>query len=431
MVRGFARFVSLLLAALVVGGLRPPVAAETEEGFARIFNGKDLSGWDGNPKLWSVRDGVIRGETTAENPAKGNTFLLWRGGLLNDFDLRLSFRIGGGNSGVQIRSRDHGNWVVSGYQVEVAPSRKQMGLFYDERGKRQGLAVAGQKVTINAKGEKGISSLGEPAEIQKAYKENDWNDLVVAGRGNTLTQKINGVVFSELTDEQEGVSTTTGILALQIHAGPPMVVEFKDIRFKELKAESAAAAKDAGTALLFNGKDLTGWKVQDKYDFEDHGKVYAKDGVVYLEEGKPMTGIAWQGDFPTSNFEVSVEAKRISGDDFFCGMTFPVGDSWVTWINGGWGGSVVGLSNVDGYNASENETSTGRGFESNRWYRFRLRVSDEKVECWIDQDQVIDLVRKEHKFSVWDEQAPIKPFGVATWHTGSALRNFTLKRLGK
>jgi hypothetical protein len=423
--------VSLLLAALVVGGLRPAVAAETEEGFTRVFNGKDLTGWDGNPKLWSVRDGVIRGETTAENPAKGNTFVIWRGGLLNDFELRLSFRIGGGNSGVQIRSRDRGNWVVSGYQVEVAPSRKQMGLFYDERGKRQGLAVAGQKVAINAKGEKAIGSLGEPAEIQKAYKENDWNDLVVTGRGNTLTQKINGVVFSELTDEQDGVSTTTGILALQIHAGPPMVVEFRDIRLKELKAESAAVAGGGDPVALFNGKDLTGWKVQDKYDFEDHGKVYVKDSVVYLEEGKPMTGIAWQGDFPTSNFEVSVEAKRISGDDFFCGMTFPVGDSWVTWINGGWGGSVVGLSNVDGYNASENSTSTGRSFESNRWHRFRLRVSDEKIECWIDQDQLIDLERKEHKFSVWDEQAPIKPFGVATWHTGGALRNFTLKRLGK
>jgi len=439
MTKTSARLAAVLLAGMTIGILRMVAAGAAEEDFATIFNGKDLKGWDGDPRLWSVRDGAIRGETTKENPAKGNTFLIWRDGTLGDFELRLTFRIiAVGNSGVQIRSRDRGNWVVSGYQVEVAPLRSQMGLFYDERGQRKGLATAGQKVVIDAKGEKNVGSLGDPKEIQNNYKENDWNDLVVIGRGKTLIQKINGVVFSELTDEQDGVSTTTGILALQIHAGPPMVVEFKDIRLKEMKAAPAGASEtskstgtDEGAVLLFNGKDLTGWKIQDVYDFEDHGKVYVQDGAIHLAEGKPMTGIAWKGEFPKNNYEVSVEAMKTTGDDFFCGMTFPVGDSWVTWINGGWGGGIVGLSNVDNYNASENQTSTGKSFEKNKWYRFRLRVTDARIECWIDGEQAIDQERAEHKFSVWEEQSPIKPFGVATWHTGGALRNFTMKRLGK
>jgi hypothetical protein len=428
-----ARLALLLLAGLTVGLLKAALAGEAEEGFTTIFNGKDLTGWDGDPRLWSVKDGVIRGQTTDENPARGNTFVIWRGGTLSDFELRLSFRISGGNSGVQIRSRDRGKWVVSGYQVEVAPRKSQMGLFYDERGQRKGLATAGQKVVIDAKGEKKIAaSLGDPKEIQNNYKEEDWNDLVVIGRGRELTQKINGVVFSELTDEQEGVCTTSGILALQIHAGPPMLVEFKNIRLKPLKPETSTLKPETSEAVaLFNGKDLTGWKIQDVYDFSDHGKVYVKDGAIQLEEGKPMTGIAWQGEFPKSNYEVNVEAMRVAGNDFFCGMTFPVGDSWATWINGGWGGNVVGLSNVDDMNASENETSQGRSFESNRWYRLRLRVTDEKIETWIDGEQVVNLPRKDHRFSVWEEQSPIKPFGVAAWYTGGALRNFTLKRLGK
>jgi len=434
MIRSSARFAGLLLACVTVCLPAAHAAEVKEQSFVRIFNGKDLTGWDGDPRLWSVKDGAIRGETTLENPARGNTFIIWRGGILSDFELRLSFRIGTtGNSGVQIRSRDRGKWVVSGYQVEVAPKKSQMGLLYDERGKRGGLAVAGQKVVFDAKGEKKVAgSLGDPKEIQNNYKENDWNDLVVVGRGNKLTQQINGVVFSELTDEQEGVSTTTGILALQIHAGPPMVVEFKNIRLKTLKPETSHLKPETpGVVSLFNGKDLAGWKIQDRYEFSDHGKVYVKDGVLYLDEGKPMTGIQWPGEFPKSNYEVSLEAMRTSGSDFFVGMTFPVGDSWATWINGGWGGNVVGLSNVDEYNASENQTSRGMNFKDKQWYRFRLRVSDERIETWIDDEQVINLERKGHKFSVWEEQAPIKPFGVATWYTGGALRNFTLKRLGK
>jgi hypothetical protein len=405
-----------------ISGMVPFAAGgEVEEGFTSIFNGKDLSGWEGDPRLWSVKDGVIRGETTKENPAKQNTFLIWRAGTLDDFELRLSFRISSGNSGVQIRSKDRENWRVTGYQVEVVPNRDQMGLFYDEGG-RGHLALAGEKVVINDQGEKQVvGSVGERKEIQSRYKEKEWNDLDVVARGSHLVQKINGVVSSELTDEDEKGRALSGILALQIHAGPPMLVEYKDIRLKTLTEGIA----------LFNGKDLTGWKIVEAEDFEWHGKVYVKDSAIRLEEGGPFTGIARTGEFPKDNYEVNLEAMRASGYDFFCGMTFPVADSWCTLIVGGWGGMVVGLSNVDDLNASENQTTLGMSFEDKRWYSIQLRVTEPKIEVWIDKKKVIDIASKGHKFGVWREQQPIKPFGVATWNTGGALRNITLRKLDK
>ncbi len=392
--------------------------AGAEEGFTPIFNGKDLTGWDGDPRLWSVKDGVIRGQTTSENPAPHNTFLIWRGGMLSDFELRLSFRIGTGNSGVQVRSQDRGNWRITGYQAEVVPGRDTMGLFYEEGG-RAHLARPGQKVVIDNAGNKQfVGTLGDPIVLQAAYKEKDWNDLVVIGRGNHLTQKINGVVMSDLIDEHEAARALSGVLALQLHAGPPMLVEYRDIRLKTL-----------GEVSLFNGKDLTGWKIADEAEFEWHGKVYVKDGAVFLEAGNMMTGIRWMGEFPTSNYEVSLDAMRVSGYDFFCGMTFPVAKSWCTRIVGGWGGMVVGLSNVDDFNASENNTTVGMNFDSKRWYHIRVRVTDARIQVWIDKDRVIAQDRAGHKFGVWEEQNPIRPFGAATWNTGGALRNITLRRL--
>lgn len=423
--QAFARRTVVILAVVVaLGAGRQSQAgpAANEQGFVKIFNGKDLSGWDGDKRFWSVKDGVIHGETTRDNPAPYNTFLIWRGGVLGDFELRLSFRILSGNSGVQVRSRHLGGWRVKGYQVEVAPPRSKMGLFYEERGRKR-LATCGQKVVIRPGGKKEVvASLGDPKKLQSVYKEKDWNDLVVIARGNHLVQKINGVVFSEIIDEDKENAASTGILALQLHAGPPTLVEFKNIRLKALSA--------AREISLFNGKDLTGWAIPTKYEFQQHGKVYVKDGNIILEEGMPMTGIGWKGDFPKENYEVSLEAMRLTGYDFFCGMTFPVGDSWCTLIVGGWGGTVVGLSNVDDLNASENQTSLGMEFQTKRWYKIRVRVTKESIRAWIDGKQIIDQPRKGHTFGVWEEQAPIKPFGISTWMTGAALRNIKLRVLG-
>jgi hypothetical protein len=178
---------------------------------------------------------------------------------------------------------------------------------------------------------------------------------------------------------------------------------------------------------LFDGKTLQGWAVIDEADFEAHGKVFVKDGMIVLGSGSPMTGVRWAGTFPTEGYEVTLEAMRIEGGDFFCGMTFPVGDSPLTLIVGGWGGCIVGLSNVDGFHAAENETTTAMTFENGRWYRIQLRVTASSIEAWIDDQQLIDLARGGQDFSIWIEQEPAKPFGVATYYTKAALRNIVLQ----
>jgi hypothetical protein len=192
---------------------------------------------------------------------------------------------------------------------------------------------------------------------------------------------------------------------------------------------STSSLKPGETIQLFNGKDLAGWRVLKDGAFGQHGKVLVKDGTIVLDKGSLQTGIGWNGHMPRDNYEVTLEAMRTDGSDFFCGLTFPVGEEPCTWIVGGWGGSVVGLSNIDGSAAVENETTRGMSFESNRWYKLRLRVTTSRIDAWIDDKQVIDLERGEHKFSVWWEQSPAKPLGMANWSTGSALRSISLKKL--
>ena len=187
---------------------------------------------------------------------------------------------------------------------------------------------------------------------------------------------------------------------------------------------------EPGVVRMFNGVDLAGWRVLDQVFYAEHGKVHVADGRLVLEAGNDLTGIAWTGPMPETNYEVSLEAMRVSGSDFFCGMTFPVGTERCTWIVGGWGGTVVGLSNVDGYNASENATTRPMTFESGRWYRLRLRVTDERIEAFIDDARVIDQARAEHTLGVWLQMDDFRPFGLATWRTCGALRRITLRRYG-
>ncbi len=192
------------------------------------------------------------------------------------------------------------------------------------------------------------------------------------------------------------------------------------------RPSTAPATGSMATAMLFNGRNLDGWAICKKFAFERHGKVEARDGALVLETGSPMTGVYWKGPFPSENYEVSLEAARLDGSDFFCGMTFPVGDSFCTLILGGWGGMVVGLSNVDHMSAAENTTTYGMRFTTDQWYRIRLRVSPEHIEAWIDDERVIRQERGKHAFDIWMEQEPAKPFGINTWETTGAIRNLTL-----
>ena len=192
------------------------------------------------------------------------------------------------------------------------------------------------------------------------------------------------------------------------------------------KNDSPKKRADEAT-LLFDGKTLAGWKTPDKFEFEKHGKVQVSKGELQLGIGKPSTGIVYSKKLPRNNYELSLEVKRTDGSDFFCGLTFPVDKEYCTMIIGGWGGGVVGLSNVDANSAVENETTSYQEFKTGKWYSVRVRVTDERIEAWIDKKQVIDLTREGRKFSVWWEQEPMRPLGVANWHTASARRHITLR----
>jgi len=217
-----------------------PTAPPEPDGMKQLFNGKDLTGWDGDKRLWSFKDGVVHGETTKENPTKGNTFLIWKDGQLKDFELRLSFRIDHGNSGIQYRSKhlafkeaDENKWVVSGYQAEVENTPGKVGFLYHEKG-RAYLCNVGDKVEITESGEKKVvGKLGEKAAIGETYKKSDWNDYVIIAQGNHIRHYLNGIQTIDLVDNDPKGSAASGILALQIHAGAPMVVEFKNVRLKQ------------------------------------------------------------------------------------------------------------------------------------------------------------------------------------------------------
>jgi type 1 glutamine amidotransferase len=212
----------------------------------QIFDGKTLDGWDGNPDVWSVQDGAITGKTTAEKPIKGNTFLIWRKGDVGDFELKLEYKLIGGNSGIQYRSFEVPNekWVVGGYQADFEAGDNFSGILYGER-YRGILANRGQKTVIKEGGKVEVAgSVGDSAQIQSKIKKEDWNTYEITAKGFHFVHKINGVVTSEATDE-DSARRERGIIALQVHAGPPMQVQFRNICLKRLdaqKSESTTAA---------------------------------------------------------------------------------------------------------------------------------------------------------------------------------------------
>lgn len=218
-----------------------PTQAADEPGFVSLFNGKDLSGWDGNPKFWSVKDGVIDGTTTKDNPTKGNTFLIYRNDSVDDFELRLDYQLIGGNSGIQYRSKEVSKWVVSGYQADMASNDVYSGIMYHEKGR----GILAQRGTVSkivpkpgnpkAHQVKVIGSVGKSEDIQALINKDGWNQYTIIANGNQLTHIINGRVTSITIDEHPAGSSKSGILALQLHAGPPMTLQVKNIRIRKIK----------------------------------------------------------------------------------------------------------------------------------------------------------------------------------------------------
>ena len=229
-------WLALCLAMTFAGGLLSTACAADDSGFVSLFDGKTLDGWAGKSQFWSVKDGAITGQTTKENPTKGNTFLIWRGGKPADFELRLKFRMVGGNSGIQYRSSEFDNFVVGGYQADIDAGLHFIGILYEERG-RGILCPRAQKLVIGEDGKKTAAAekTCDEKKLLASIKIDQWNDYAIICQGNHLVQKINGLTTVDVTDCEKGKSRAEGILALQLHAGPPMLVQFKDIQLKQLK----------------------------------------------------------------------------------------------------------------------------------------------------------------------------------------------------
>jgi hypothetical protein len=221
----------LLVTALFVVLTALPAPA-IEPSFRPIFDGSSLHGWSGNPDYWSAEDGILKGES--HGLLLSNTFLIWRGGTLKDFDLKMKVRLTNGNSGIQYRSREIGRWVVAGYQAEVANEPGKAGFLYEERG-RKFLALLGQSAAASATGrERVLGTLAAKEDYLKwgYYRPGDWNDYEIVARGPYSAHYVNGFQTIEFTDEDPSRALREGVLALQIHAGTSMTVEFKEIRLK-------------------------------------------------------------------------------------------------------------------------------------------------------------------------------------------------------
>ncbi len=180
------------------------------------------------------------------------------------------------------------------------------------------------------------------------------------------------------------------------------------------------AAAPAEWRPLFNGRALGQWKPTP---FGGEGEVTVANGVLRIAMGVDLSGVTWQGDFPRQNFELALEARRVDGSDFFCGLTFPVGDDHCSLILGGWGGGVVGLSSIDGEDAANNATTKVMAFDKNRWYSVRVCVTPERIVCFIDDEPTVDQLLEDHIISVREEVVPSQPLGIATYTTTAELRN--------
>lgn len=266
MVKDYLTF-GFITAALVIGGCSQPKnedaqrasdagdGGKNEDGFVQIFDGKSLDNWEGDPAYWSVSDGNLVGQITPEKPLKANSFIIWSGGEMEDFELKTEFRITeGGNSGINYRSEklsDIPN-ALRGYQADIDGKNNYTGQNYEERG-RTTLAYRGEIVTVKAQPnsqEEGslraniksnawtmrevTGSLGSRDSLRSLIKTNDWNTCHIIAKGNRLQHYINGVLMSDVTDNDEVNRKLTGLLGVQVHVGPPMKVEYRNIRIKEL-----------------------------------------------------------------------------------------------------------------------------------------------------------------------------------------------------
>lgn len=217
-----------------------------DEGFRSLINGRDLTGWEGSPNHWSVENGIVIGTCSGPDDLDHNTFLIWRGGIVQDFELRATVRmVGDNNSGIQYRSReraDIGPWVISGYQCDIHPAIEHTGMTYEEKG-RGIFGLNGKNVILDQEGTRWLASEHPPVKVDVT----DWNEYTIIARGNHLIHKVNGQITSELIDHHEKGRAMEGLLAIQLHRGNPNRVEIKNLRIRNLQD---------GKVLPFNRSEL-------------------------------------------------------------------------------------------------------------------------------------------------------------------------------
>lgn len=227
--------------------------------FVPLFDGKTLEGWDGDPKFWRVEDGAIVGETRDDNRTKGNTFLIWKGGDVADFELKVEFKLRNHNSGIQYRSFpvEGRQWVLHGYQADIAENSKWMGAAYGEKYKKL-LAGRGEKAVVGAtpKDRKIVAQIGDPGEILSHIDLDGWNEYHIIAHGNQCIQMINGITTAEFSESSDD-RLSSGLIGLQLHAGPPMEVRFRNIQLRQLEPE------DGKQILFLAGKKSHGYNAHE------------------------------------------------------------------------------------------------------------------------------------------------------------------------
>jgi len=236
-----------------------------------------------------------------------------------------------------------------------------------------------------------------------------------------LVTSMLALVGCEHSDDVRRTTTGSSTTSSAPHAERKGLSDPSEILAKAATEKPAPLAGDGWQSLM------DGWR---ETKFSGGGDVLATNGIVFLGMGSQFTGISWMNEFPKMDYEIAFDAMRVSGSDFFCGLTFPVGDSFCSLICGGWGGAVTGLSSIDGADASENETTKFISYEKGKWHRIRLRVTKAKIEVWIDEKPVIDVETTGRKISLrFGEIEMSKPLGIAAWDTGAALREIKWRRI--
>ena len=251
---------SMIMTALTLIG-----PAYGQDGWVSIFDGKTLDKWDGNPDLWKVEDGAITGQTTDDKPLKSNTFLIWRGGETADFELKLEYKIINGNSGIQYRSFElpDKKWAIGGYQADLEAGDTYSGINYGENF-RGILAQRGEKTVIGDDHKpKVVEKFADTNEIQKKIKKEDWNEYHVSAKGFVFEHRINGVLTSVVTDEDKAERRAKGLLALQLHVGPAMKVQFRNIKLKQIPSDGKTSSTGKKKALLIAGNPSHGFGAHD------------------------------------------------------------------------------------------------------------------------------------------------------------------------